>query len=223
MMSLTFSSVAGAGGAVDESAGGDQVLHPTQQSPINLPATPPSRSQHEIEIEYSDTAEHLIHRDHTIEMEYDPGSKVEFDGRQYQLEQFHFHTPSEHLVAQRRFPVELHLVHHSKDGQALVLGILFEIGPPSAFIEQILRDAPRGIGRIDLESHLDVSKLLPDEKHFYAYVGSLTTAPYTEGIQWLILSEHPSVSPEQVVRLLVLEGGNARDAQPIGDRSIEGS
>lgn len=194
------------------------------QSPIDLPPRPPkSASTHEISIHYADTAEHLIHRDHTIEIQYDPGSAVEFDGRQYDLEQLHFHTPSEHLIAHRRFPVELHLVHHDGDGRALVLGLLFEVGPPNPFLERILEDAPRDIGRIDLESHLDVSRLFPEDKHFYAYEGSLTTAPYHGGIQWLILSEHPTVSPEQVVRLLVLEGGNARQVQPLNGRPIDGS
>lgn len=194
------------------------------QSPIDLPPMPPeSAKQHEIAIHYADTAEHLIHRDHTIEMEYDPGSEIEFDGVHYDLEQLHFHTPSEHLVAHRRFPVELHLVHRSKDDKRLVLGLLFEVGPPNAFIERILEDAPRDIGRIDLEGHLNVAKLFPAETHFYAYEGSLTTAPYDEGIQWLILSEHPTVSAEQVVRLLVLEGGNARPVQPLEGREIDGS
>ena len=194
------------------------------QSPIDLPAMPPkSAQQHEIAIHYADTAEHLIHRDHTIEMQYDPGSEVEFDGRHFALEQLHFHTPSEHLIAHRRFPVELHLVHHDGEGRALVLGLLFEVGPPNPFVERILQDAPRDIGRVDLEGHLDVSKLFPSEKHFYSYEGSLTTAPYEEGIQWLILSEHPTVSAEQVVRLLVLEGGNARDVQPLNGREIDGS
>lgn len=156
-------------------------------------------------------------------MQYDPGSAVEFDGRQYALEQLHFHTPSEHLIAHRRFPVELHLVHHDGEGRALVLGLLFEVGPPNPFLERILQDAPRDIGRIDLESHLDVSKLFPEEKHFYSYEGSLKTAPYQEGIQWLILSEHPTVSPEQSVRLLVFEGGNARPVQPLNGRAIDGS
>ena len=194
------------------------------QSPIDLPPTPPeSAKHHEIAIHYADTAEHLIHRDHTIEMAYDPGSEIEFDGVHYSLEQLHFHTPSEHLVAHRRFPVELHLVHRSKKGERLVLGLLFEVGPPNAFIERILQDAPRDIGRIDLEGHLNVAKLFPAETHFYAYEGSLTTAPYDEGIQWLILSEHPTVSAEQVVRLLVLEGGNARPVQPLEGREIDGS
>ena len=129
--------------------------------------------------------------------------------------------PSEHLVAHQRFPVELHFVHRDADDRLLVLGVLFDVGAANPFVERILADAPRDLGRIDLERHLDVSSVFPKEQHFYAYEGSLTTAPYNENVQWLVLSEHPSVSPEQVVRLLVIEGGNARDVQPVNDRRID--
>lgn len=194
-----------------------------QQSPIDLPPQPPSNAEsHRVSIFYGRTSEHLIHRDHAVEVEYDPGSSIEFDGATYQLIQIHFHTPSEHLIGHDRYPVELHLVHRDQGGRLLVLGILFETGAPNAFVERILSDAPADLGRVDLESQLDVSKLFPAEKHFYTYLGSLTTAPYTEGVRWLVLAEHPTLSPEQVVRLLVLEGGNARDVQPIVGHPIDG-
>lgn len=192
------------------------------QSPIDLPAAPRGDESHHIAIHYIDSAEHVIHRDHTIEVEYDPGSELVFDDSRYTLKQLHFHTPSEHLVTHERFPMELHLVHRNDEGQLLVMAVLFEIGAPNAFIERILRDTPSEVGRIDLDRHLDVTRVFPEEKHFYTYLGSLTTPPYTEGVRWLILTEHPSVSPEQVVRLLVLEGGNARDVQPVNARPIDG-
>jgi carbonic anhydrase len=177
---------------------------------------------HDIALRYHETSEHLIHREHTIELRFDPGSELEFDGEYFSLDQLHFHTPSEHLIDHQRFPVELHLVHRSADETLLVLGLLFEVGEANSVIEQILVDAPHDLGKVDLNRQLGIVPLFPDEKHFYAYKGSLTTAPYTEGVQWLILSEHPSISADQVVRLLVMEGGNARSVQPINDRLVEG-
>ena len=97
---------------------------------------PADVAAHRIAIHYGDTREHLIHRDHTIEVEYDPGSEIAFDDDHYRLVQVHFHTPSEHLVAHERYPVELHLVHRSEEGQLLVLGILFQVGEPNAFLSR---------------------------------------------------------------------------------------
>ncbi|MFK7897055.1 MAG: carbonic anhydrase family protein [Myxococcota bacterium] len=200
------------------------IPHPElrQQSPIDLPAyTPAKTSDGRVALHYHATAEHLTHKDHTIELEVDPGNDIEFDGHTYSLDQLHFHTPSEHLVAHQRFPVEAHFVHRDQNGKLLVLGVLFDVGATNSFIERILSDAPRDIGHIDLDRSINLDEILPSKKHVYTYKGSLTTPPYSEDVQWLVLSEHPSVSPEQVVRLLVLEGGNARAVQPRNERVVE--
>ncbi|MBW2422700.1 MAG: carbonic anhydrase family protein [Deltaproteobacteria bacterium] len=192
------------------------------QSPIDLPSHGMAYPNgHSVALHYGSTAEHIIHRDHTLELKYDAGSSLEYDGRSFALEQVHFHTPSEHLVAGQRYPVELHLVHHDAEDRVLVVGILFQTGAKSEFLEEILQNAPEEIGRIDRDQTMSVKDLFPDESHFYAYEGSFTTPPYTEGVQWLVLKSHPQVSAEQVVELLVLEGGNAREIQRRHRRAVE--
>lgn len=42
------------------------------------------------------------------------GNIAYIDGRELELLQFHFHTPSEHAINGRRFPMEAHLVHKDK-------------------------------------------------------------------------------------------------------------
>jgi len=192
------------------------------QSPIDLPPEGTYASDtHRVALHYHDTFEHIIHREHTVEVKVDPGSSLDFDGRSYVLEQFHFHTPSEHLVAGKRFPAELHLVHHSAEGEVLVVGVLIEMGEASPFLERILRDTPEDLRRVDRGKTLNVTEILPDASHFYSYRGSFTTPPFTEGVEWLVLETHPEASAEQLVRLLVLEGGNARDVQDQNSRVIE--
>jgi len=195
------------------------------QSPIDIPeqsAAP--AAPHRIAMHYHETAEHIIHREHTIELDVDPDddSGIDFDGQTYVLDQFHFHTPSEHLIGGHRYPVELHLVHRSSQNEVLVVGILIAMGEESKFLEQILRDTPESLGSRDGDTSLDISKLFPEESHFYSYRGSFTTPPYTEGVEWLVLRSHPEASAEQIVRLLILEGGNARDVQQTNDRMVEG-
>jgi carbonic anhydrase len=36
-----------------------------------------------------------------------------FDGTDYALKQFHFHTPSEHRIDEEYFPLEMHMVHEA--------------------------------------------------------------------------------------------------------------
>ena len=56
------------------------------------------------------------------------------DGDRFDLQSFHWHSPSEHLLDGKALPLELHLVHASPEGDLLVLGVLFTAGPEDAVI-----------------------------------------------------------------------------------------
>lgn len=192
-----------------------------QQSPVDLPVDHAlERSAHRVALDYHATSEHLVLLPHTLELEIEPGSRLDYDGTRFDLEQLHFHTPSEHRLEGRRLPLEMHLVHRSATGRLLVVAVLFEAGAADPFLERLLRDAPANEGRVDRPDALDVAAALGESAHFYAYEGSLTTHPYTEGVTWLVRKRRGEASSDQIVQLLVIEGGNARDVQPLGARAI---
>lgn len=68
----------------------------------------------------------IENKDHIIEAAYEPGSTITLDGTRYTLDQFYFHTRSEHAVAGQHTPMELHLVH--KSAAIAVVGVLLEEG-----------------------------------------------------------------------------------------------
>ena len=47
------------------------------------------------------------------------------DDDEYNLVQFHFHSPSEHCVDSTQFAMEMHLVHFNAKGHIAVLGFLY--------------------------------------------------------------------------------------------------
>ena len=50
-------------------------------------------------------------------------------GTRHDLDQFHFHAPSEHLRSGgKHAALEAHLVHKSADGKLAVVGLLFQEG-----------------------------------------------------------------------------------------------
>ncbi len=64
------------------------------QSPINLrDAVDADLSP--IEFHYAVAGRDEINNGHTIQIDYEPGSWVTLEGNDYELKQFHFHTPSE--------------------------------------------------------------------------------------------------------------------------------
>ena len=47
---------------------------------------------------------------HTFQVEH-LQAFLSWKGEKYSLQQFHFHTPSEHTINGIQFPMEMHLVH----------------------------------------------------------------------------------------------------------------
>jgi len=133
-------------------------------------------------------------------------ARVEWGDALYRLHSFHWHTPSEHWVGGRPLPLELHLVHRrSGDGAFLVVGVLYRIGGHNAGIAPafgliggfdpatLAPDRPQ-----EAAASLCPADLLPPVKTTYRYSGSLTTAPFTEGVSWVVFTELLEASTEQV-------------------------
>jgi carbonic anhydrase len=70
----------------------------------------------------------LVDNGHTVQANYGKGSYITLGAERYQPLQFHFHTPSEHRVAGRSFPMEIHFVHRNKLGRLAVVGVLAAFG-----------------------------------------------------------------------------------------------
>ncbi len=199
------------------------------QSPVNIVPSATGEGSHTVIAHYQTSKEHVANLGHTVEVDYDSGSYLTFDGVDYDFRQFHFHTPSEHTLADKQFPLEMHVVHtyHKKDGKApqyLVIGALFEEGPQSHFLSTFLSAIPQKEGEVfDSEQvHIDATEMIPEDLHgFYNYQGSLTTPPYTESVNWIILKEIKTASFEQIETFHKIEGDNARHVQALYNRKIQ--
>ena len=65
----------------------------------------------------------LIDNVHTIQVNVDEGSSLTFENKVYMLNQFHFHTPSEHTLDGSNLPMEMHFVHLSNDSSLAVMAV----------------------------------------------------------------------------------------------------
>ena len=188
------------------------------QSPINIiPAKSVSlNSSYLLNLnEDLNTKAKIYDNGHSIKVVPNQGGWVEFNGKKYKLIQFHFHGKSEHTIDGRRYDMVAHMVHQAKDGQLAVVAILFEVGEKNPFIQKILDN----IGK---ETDIDPQELLPkDTNHFYHYVGSLTTPPCSEGVEWFILKDTDNISPKQLKRFRRFYENNERPVQPLNDRIIQ--
>ena len=194
------------------------------QSPINIVTSRAVPAKHEVRFHYQTSKEHVANLGHTIKVAYDAGSSLEFDGTSYDLQQFHFHTPSEHLLDGVTYPMEMHLVHteHGHPERFLVIGVLFKEGNPNGLLDTLLGDVPRKAGEtVDADAELDASSIFKPGEGYFHYAGSLTTPPYTEAVTWLVLDQVHDASAEQVEALNRIEGNNARHIQDQRARLID--
>ncbi len=176
-----------------------------------------------IDFDYSPTALSVVSNGHTVQVPYDGGSALVVDGARYELIQFHFHTGSEHTVDGRQLPMELHLVHADGDGHLAVVGVLAEIGDEHPALAPVVAAIPPEASSDPVTvtgATLDARDLLPEDRSYYRYSGSLTTPPCTEGVEWRVFTDPIEVSPDQLAALTGAIHANARPVQPLGDREL---
>ena len=200
-----------------------------QQSPINLEDAKESKGV-DIKYSYNDSPIEIINNGHTIQVNYAPGSTLTAAGKEYELKQFHFHTPSEHTIENAHTQMECHLVHQNLATKELaVLGLFIKAGAHNDIIDDVWENLPpklkRGKGHgepqvVSIPKTINVADLLPLEKTLYRYSGSLTTPPCSEGVYWLLLKEPIEFDKNQIRTFKKLFRFNNRPTQPLHERDI---
>jgi carbonic anhydrase len=191
------------------------------QSPINLTGFIESELE-PIEIHYEAGGKQIVNNGHAIQVNFAPGSKIMLDGRAFKLKQFHFHAPSENHIEGKSFPMEAHLVHADKAGNLAVVAVMFVEGEPNPSIASVWAYMP-GIegGKQLLPSGVSAEGILPSNRDYYRFSGSLTTPPCTEGVWWIVMKESVTVSKDQIEKFANVMGGpNNRPIQPLNGRPV---
>ena len=147
---------------------------------------------------------------------------MEVDGTVFSLRQFHFHTPSEHTINGEHSALEMHLVHQTSDGALGVIGVMIRGGPRNEAFVPIWGALQGTVGEEqyveDTQVHADY--LLPDDRAYYRYDGSLTTPPCTEGVTWFVLQSPIEISGAQIRTFENITRNNIRPVQPLNGRVV---
>ena len=191
-----------------------------RQSPIDI-AGYETGDAGPISFSYVSDAKAVRNKGKFVYVDYAPGASFNVGQRTFELKSAHLHSPSDHWIDGESFAAELHLVHEDAGGDLAVVGLLFRLGPPSPVVQAIL-DAARDVGDAAAPTNdLNSGVYMPGEPAYYKYVGSLTTPPCSEPVDWYVMREPTSIGEEQVDNLLALSGGpNNRPVQPTGNRNI---
>jgi carbonic anhydrase len=220
---------------------GTAAAAPRYQSPIHIRSRDAVTAHDlpELEIDYPahvDLRVHYVHKDgsdpagcsvrgkeEVVEAEVPEGvAAVRLGGTRYELLQFHFHTPAEHRLDGRRFPVEQHFVHRGPNGETLVVGLFLAPGGHGGTLQDaVLGGLPEECGP-EREATGDLAASLPRDLSTFRYQGSLTTDPYSEPVSWLVLARHQKIEAASIngYRRLFPDG-DAREVQPLNGRVVQ--
>lgn len=192
-----------------------------RQSPVDI-GGPLRTVRQPLQPHYRAVPLRLVNDGHTVRAHF-AGNQLGLGTVRLALTQFHFHWPGGDQLAGESFPLALHLLHRSASGQLVALVVLVREGAPHPALAELLPLLPGpGAAAAGAATPLfDPARLLPADLGHYAYDGSLTAAPCTEGVRWLVLRQPLQASAEQLARFRQLFPRNDRPVQPLHGRVIE--
>ena len=195
----------------------------SRQSPIDI------RDGMKVELEqisfdYHPSSFNVVDNGHTVQVGVSGGNYITVQNRMFELQQFHFHRPSEERINGKAFEMVVHLVHRVAEGRQAVLALLLERGAPQATIQTVWNNLPlEKFETMQPTILLDPAEMLPARRDYYTYMGSMTEPPCSEGVLWMVMKQPVQASPAQMALFSRLYPLNARPIQPTNGRIIKES
>jgi carbonic anhydrase len=193
------------------------------QSPIDIKSSKCSETSLSLEFHYHPFFVDLINNGHTLIDPVKEEKALTFNGEYYSLLQFHFHTPSEHHVDGKEYPMEIHFVHQNQTGRYTVVGVLVDYGEQqNQFLGHFINSLPKHVNEeiVTEEEANPIEGFPTDLQHFYYYSGSFTTPPCTEGINWIVMENPVTATYEQIEAIHQVVHDDNRPIQKINSRIV---
>lgn len=193
-----------------------------RQSPINIEEREAERGGLKpIPFNYKAGPGEIVNNGHTIQVNLANSGSARFDGLEYRLAQFHFHTPSEEKINGMATHMVAHLVHRAGDTKLGVVAVLIKLGKENAALKPIFDNLPPTEGKTAPLASFNPADILPSDPTYFAYIGSLTTPPCTEDVKWHVMKTPIEISYAQLAAFKKLYKMNARNTQPTNGRRVQ--
>lgn len=160
---------------------------------------------------------------------------MSFGGEMFHVFNLHLHSPSEHLLDGKQYPLEAHLVHVSASGELAVITTMFDYPPMDTYAADVYETVPKEhqtnelvrtvLANIDQDTvDVNLGGIVHADEGYCSYVGSLTTPPCSEGVTFFMALHTETVTRRQVAAYRLSAGvgldGNNRPTMPLNGRKV---
>lgn len=195
-----------------------------QQSPINIHKVRLNKSLPPLEFHYMSGPMKLVNDGHTVRVTPPDGSYLTVGGTRYDLVEFHFHHPGEEVIGGQLSDMSVQFVHRSAQGKTLIVAVEMNEGDANTILAGLWEQLPKTTGASGATKlMLNPDGLLPTDRGYWTYAGSLTEPPCTEGVQWYVLQQPITLSRWQLNAFAALFQRNDRPDQPAHSRRVYAS
>lgn len=192
-----------------------------EQSPINISGVTEGDNQ-EVIFKYRPSNLKVTNNGQTLVVPYDKGSTIQIGEESYSLRKMTFHSPSEHRVHGKDYPMEIQLFHMNDSDDQVIISVFIENGKWNQTLHQIVADAPKNSGerRYFPNERLKAEEFLPKLKEYYTYSGSLSSPPCTEDVKRIVLRTPITAGKGQIKSFRQFFINNSRDVQSLNGRTV---
>lgn len=165
----------------------------------------------------------FVHEGHGLALNVDQSPNLPLRGQLWRLRRLELHHPAEEQLPHQRFDMATDLVYEGPQGELLVVSVPLRVdGVPNPFLAQLWPHMPLEAGDQVRLPHLlpSLSALLPTDRRYVHYLGSLTRPPCTEGVLRVVLKNPASISLGQLQQLQRTAPANARPVQATHGRTV---
>ena len=197
-----------------------------KQSPINIVTqkVKAGASMNALKFNYNlGDVKDIVDNGHSLQFDFKEGSYITYEGKKYNLYQFHAHEESEHTIDGIRYPLELHFVHIAEDkSSVLVIGVMVKDGEENSYFEKlkVFKTLAKN-GKEETDIAFNPEQMYPKNKNFYTYQGSLTTPPCSDNVTWVVFKDPITMSESEIEDIEKhLPKSNNRPVQPLNGRTV---
>lgn len=165
----------------------------------------------------------LVNDGYGVHLLVPPGSELRLRGDVYTLTEVHFHVPGEHRINGVGASGEIHFIHRDALGRPAIVAVRVQAGRRfNSILARITESLPMMPGEHIALPQVGVNPLflLPSERDYFTYTGSLGSPPCSEPVLWFVLAHPLEIDADLIRTIARATGANARPVQPLNGRQV---